>query len=99
MSDGAGNVAGLTDSSGDLVDQYSYDPLGNLTSSTTNVANPFTFQGGMYDSGTGFYYTGSGYYDPANGQSFGCQDQGWVDPGAAPVLNTHVEGGHHRAEA
>ncbi|HZU14438.1 MAG TPA: hypothetical protein VFB58_16480 [Chloroflexota bacterium] len=74
-------MAGLTDSSGDLVDQYSYDPLGNIRSSTTPVANPFTFQGGMHDSATGVYYTGSGYYDPANGQAFGCQDQGWVDPG------------------
>lgn len=34
-----------------------------------------------FDSATGFYYTGSGYYDPATGQSFGCQDVGWVDPG------------------
>src|SRR5579884_1510202 len=88
LSDGAGNVAGLTDGSGTLVDQYSYDPMGNITSSTTPVANPFTFQGAMYDSATGVYYTGSGYYDPANGQSFGCQDQGWVDPGEDRVGRT-----------
>jgi len=35
----------------------------------------------MYDSSTHFYYLGDGYYDPAIGQSFGCQDNGWVDPG------------------
>ncbi|HEX8918427.1 MAG TPA: hypothetical protein VF898_07985 [Chloroflexota bacterium] len=81
LSDGAGSVAALTDSGGAVKNTYAYDPLGNVTSSTGTTPNPFTFQGGMDDSRTGFYYTGSGYYDPSNGQSFGCQDQGWVDPG------------------
>lgn len=77
-----GSVAGLTDSTGSaLNDSYSYDPMGNVTSSTGSVANPFTYEGGMYDSQTHYYYTGSCYYDPANGQSFGCKDHGSVDPG------------------
>jgi YD repeat-containing protein len=80
LSDGAGNVAALADSTGAITDSYSYDPLGNATT-TGSVPNPFTFGGMTFDSATGFYYTGSGYYDPANGQSFGCQDVGWVDPG------------------
>jgi hypothetical protein len=81
LSDGTGSVAGLMDSTGALKNQYSYDPLGNITSSSGTVSNPFTFQGGIYDSSTGFYNTGSGYYDPATGQAFGCRDKGWWDPG------------------
>jgi RHS repeat-associated protein len=81
LSDGAGSVAGLMDSAGALKNQYSYDPLGNITSSSGTVSNPFTFQGGIFDSQTGFYNTGSGYYDPATGRAFGCQDKGLVDPG------------------
>lgn len=80
LSDGAGPVAALVDSNGVVQDSYSYDPLGTVTASAP-VPNPFTFEGMTFDSSTGFYYTGSGYYDPATGQSFGCQDQGWVDPG------------------
>jgi YD repeat-containing protein len=81
LSDGAGSVAGLMDSTGALKNQYSYDPLGNITSSSGTVSNPFTFQGGIFDSSTGFYNTGSGYYDPATGRAFGCHDKGWWDPG------------------
>lgn len=80
LSDGAGSVAAVTNSSGAISDSYNYDPLGNATSSGT-VPNPYTFGSASYDSHTGFYYTGSGYYDPATGQSFGCKDKGWVDPG------------------
>ena len=81
LSDGAGSVAGLMDSAGALKNQYAYDPLGTIISSSGTVSNPFTYQGGIFDSQTGFYNTGSGYYDPATGQAFGCQDKGWWDPG------------------
>lgn len=81
LSDGMGNVAALTDSTGTIVDQYSYDPMGNIASSSGSVSNPFTFQGWMYDSTNNVYYTGSGYYDPATGQSIGCKDHGAIDPG------------------
>jgi len=55
--------------------------LCNITSFSGTISNPFTYQGGIFDSQTGFYNTGSGYYDPATGQAFGCQDKGWWDPG------------------
>lgn len=44
LSDGAGSVAALTDSTGSVQDSYSYDPMGNATS-TGNVPNAFTFSG------------------------------------------------------
>ena len=59
---------GLTDSSGNLVSTYQYDPYGNLTSSTGSVSNPWMYAGGYYDSGTGLYKFGIRYYDPTTGR-------------------------------
>jgi RHS repeat-associated protein len=59
---------GLTDSSGNLVNTYQYDPYGNLTSSTGTVSNPWRYAGGYYDSGTGLYKFGIRYYDPGTGR-------------------------------
>jgi YD repeat-containing protein len=82
LSDGAGNVAGISGSSGTLTNSYSYDPQGNVTSQTGSTTNPLTFQGWMYDSSSGFYYTGSGgYYDPSVGMQTGAKDHTWCDPG------------------
>jgi len=103
LTDGAGSVAAVTDSTGAVKDSYSYDPLGNATASGS-VPNPFTFQGGMYDSQTGYYYTGSGYYDPATEQSFGCHDNGRYDPGEdncgedEPLRLQPITVGTHAAE-
>jgi YD repeat-containing protein len=79
LSDGLGSVAMLTDSSGNISDQYAYDPMGNVTSTSGSVSNPFTFHGWIYDSSNKLYYTGSGYYDPATGQGIGCHDKGRID--------------------
>jgi YD repeat-containing protein len=82
LSDGAGNVVAVVDSAGTVRNSYTYDPLGAFTvSGSQQVSNPFTFQGWMYESQTGYYYTGGNYYDPATGQSFGCTDKGRTDPG------------------
>jgi YD repeat-containing protein len=78
LSDGAGNIAAVVDSTGTPRDTYTYDPLGAMTTSGS-VPNPFTFQASMYDSVTGYYYTGTDYYDPATGQTFGCKDHGSAD--------------------
>jgi YD repeat-containing protein len=80
LSDGLGSVAALTNSGGNIADQYAFDPMGNVTSTSGSVSNPFTFQGGIYDSVNKLYYMGSGYYDPATGQMIGCRDKGAVDP-------------------
>jgi hypothetical protein len=84
LSDGAGNVAGLTGPSASLANSYSYDPQGNFTTKSETVSNPFTYQGGMYDSSSGLYYMGqSGYYDPTVGMQTGCKDKGPYDTAAS----------------
>ncbi len=64
LYDGNGNVIGLTDSNGHLVDQYAYDPNGNKTSNTGTVANPFGF-GANYQTASGLYHLGARFYSPA----------------------------------
>jgi RHS repeat-associated protein len=67
--DGLGSVVALTDSLGNVVNRYQYDPYGNLIGTTTEaVSNPWKFTGGYLDSQTGLYKFGARYYDPTLGR-------------------------------
>lgn len=69
--DGLGSVVALTDSSGAVVNTYSYDPYGNTKSSTGTVANPWRFggsYGAYHDADTGLYKIGARYYSPKLGR-------------------------------
>jgi len=68
LFDGLGSVVGMTDSSGNVVNTYSYDPYGNSTSKSEQVPNPFQFTGALLDSSTGLYKMGDRYYDPGIGR-------------------------------
>ncbi|HVS07313.1 MAG TPA: DNRLRE domain-containing protein [Candidatus Dormibacteraeota bacterium] len=84
LFDGLGSVVGLTDSSGNVANTYSYEPYGKFASSTGSVANPWLFAGGYLDSQTGLYKFGMRYYDPAVAR--------WAqqDPQAGPSLYAYV---------
>ena len=60
----------MTDSSGNAVNSYGYDPLGNINGSQeqTGINNPWKFAGGFYDSSTGLTKFGIRYYDPTIGR-------------------------------
>ncbi len=61
-----GSVIALTDEGGSIIETYSYDPFGNLLS-TSSIYNPKLFIGRddcLYDSETGLYYMHARYYDP-----------------------------------
>lgn len=85
LFDGLGSVVGLTDSSGTLVNTYSYQPFGKLASSTGSVANPWRFAAGYFDSNTGFYKFGMRYYDPATGR--------WSQEDSQPGPNLYTYAG------
>jgi len=67
VQDGQNSTTALTNSTGTVVDSYTYDAFGNQTSTGT-VANPFTYTGREYDPKSGLYYYRSRYYDPSTGR-------------------------------
>lgn len=74
QQDALGNVTSLTDSTGSIVEQYSYDVYGKPTikngSGTikTTPLTPFLFTGREYDSETGLYNYRARAYSPALGR-------------------------------
>jgi RHS repeat-associated protein len=55
----------MTDSSGNAVNSYGYDPLGNINGrqEQAGINNPWRFAGGFWDSATGLLKFGIRYYD------------------------------------
>jgi RHS repeat-associated protein len=63
LTDALGSTVGLTDATGALQTQYTYEPFGNTTTSGPANANPYQFTGREND-GTGLYYDRARYYSP-----------------------------------
>jgi RHS repeat-associated protein len=63
-----GSVLGLTDSSGKLVNSYTYTPYGQQTAQSSSAPNLFGFDGGLEVPGSGLIHFGARYYDPKRGQ-------------------------------
>ncbi|GCE21856.1 type IV secretion protein Rhs [Dictyobacter kobayashii] len=63
LFDGQGSIVVLTDSSGNAVDRYTYDPLGREAMWRQQVVQPWTYAGGYFDGITGLYKFGIRYYD------------------------------------
>ena len=67
-TDGMGSVRGLSDSSGVMAGQYSYDAYGLLLDSNGASANPYRYRGEQYDSDLESYYLRARYYQPGTGR-------------------------------
>jgi RHS repeat-associated protein len=65
-----GSTVGITNSAGVYVNQYSYDPFGQVTTISAGIANPFTFVGhyGVWVDGSGLVDMRARYYDASTGQ-------------------------------
>jgi len=63
QQDALGSVIALTDETGTIRTQYSYDPYGNTTISGEPSDNPFQYTGRENDN-TGLYYYRARYYSP-----------------------------------
>jgi RHS repeat-associated protein len=63
LADGLGSTLALTDPTGAIREQYSYDPYGNVTPSdtTTGFTNPYQYTGREADT-AGLYYYRARYY-------------------------------------
>lgn len=66
--DGLLSVTSLTGSTGEVLNSYTYDAFGNVSSSTGSFVNPFLYTGRELDSETGLRYYRARYYDPTIGR-------------------------------
>jgi RHS repeat-associated protein len=67
-ADAQGSITSLSDSTGALVNTYSYDSFGNPIASEESVANPFRYTARELDLETGYYYYRARYYDSSLGR-------------------------------
>lgn len=68
-ADGLGSVLALTDSAKGIVQRYSYDTFGMLTSVVdAEFGNEYTYTGREWDRELGLYYYRARYYDPMEGR-------------------------------
>ena len=63
-----GSVIAMTDASGNLQQQLSYDEYGNLSAGSTTTGQQFRYTGRRYDPETGLYYYRARYYSPQLGR-------------------------------
>jgi RHS repeat-associated protein len=76
IQDGNENVTTMTDTSGNVIERYAYDPFGNVvitgptgtTQSTSSVGNRFLFTGREYISQVGLYDFRNRVYSPVLGR-------------------------------
>lgn len=66
--DQLGSTRALTDTTGALIATYTYDPYGNLTSTSGTATTPFLYAGQYRDLESNLYYLRARYYDPTTGQ-------------------------------
>ncbi len=76
LADLSGSTAALTDSTGAVQTQYTYDPFGNTTSTGAISANPIQYAGRENDS-TGLYFLRARYLSPGLGRFISEDPQGF----------------------
>ena len=69
----------MTDATGNVAQEISYDEYGNLSSGSTATGESFRFTGRRYDSETGLYYYRARYYSPTLGRFLQTDPIGYQD--------------------
>ena len=83
QADEQSSITSLTTSSGEVVQNYTYNSFGNTTGSTGSSNNFFRYSGREFDSETGLYFYRLRYYDPTVGR-FLNEDPSGFNGGATP---------------
>ena len=81
--DQLGSVRAVTNSSGTTDNTDTYDPYGNINSSTGSTQNHLLYGGQYQDSETGLYYLRARYYDPTTTQFM------TIDPAVALTMSPY----------
>ena len=86
-----GDIVAITDSTGAIIANYTYDEWGNVTdiSGNTDIANtnPLRYRGYYYDYETGYYYLQSRYYDANLCRFINADDYNYLDKDIVDGLN------------
>ncbi|MBW8017658.1 MAG: hypothetical protein FVQ82_15885 [Planctomycetes bacterium] len=81
--DGLGSVIALSNDSGTIVQQYTYDPFGITTITTTTgyttPNNPYMYTARRYDPESELYYYRARYYKPELGRFLQPDPKGYAD--------------------
>ena len=64
LTDALGATVALTDNTGTVQTEYTYEPFGETTATGAASTNPFQFTGRENDGTTGLYYYRARYYHP-----------------------------------
>jgi RHS repeat-associated protein len=67
-TDGLGSTRVLTDSTGNVLNSYNYNPFGEILNSSGTTNNKYLFAGEQFDSTLGDYYLRARFYDPNSGR-------------------------------
>ncbi len=65
--DGLGSITSLSNTSGSLVQAYSYDSFGKRVATSGSLTNPFQYAAREFDSDISLYYYRARFYSPADG--------------------------------
>ena len=68
LNNAHGDVVGLVDAKGTVVNSYKYDAFGNIVEAKEQVHNRFKYVGEQYDPITGQYYLRARFYNPVVGR-------------------------------
>jgi RHS repeat-associated protein len=68
MQDAQGNVTGLLNATGGVVQQYHYAPYGEAQGGYGNIVNPYQYKGREWDAEARLYFMRARYYDPQLGR-------------------------------
>ncbi|TYQ16962.1 UNVERIFIED_CONTAM: RHS repeat-associated protein [Acetivibrio alkalicellulosi] len=68
LNNGHGDVVGLADGKGEVVNSYRYDAFGNIVEAKEQVHNRFKYAGEQFDQVTGQYYLRARFYNPVVGR-------------------------------
>ena len=68
LNNAHGDVVGLADSMGTVVNSYKYDAFGNTVEAKEQISNRFRYAGEQFDPVTGQYYLRARFYNPVVGR-------------------------------
>ncbi|WP_027399773.1 RHS repeat-associated core domain-containing protein [Anaerovorax odorimutans] len=68
LSNAHGDILDVINRQGDILNNYKYDPFGNITEQMETLPNRYKYAGEQYDEVTGKYYLRARHYDPQVGR-------------------------------